>query len=174
MLKSFINVIFIAKRQLYINIFRSLVFFLFHLFLNDDVYVDLKKLDILLLSFKKNNYRMYQSKSRRMFDHSSSQWCALRIENIRIKQVQKFDFLAGVITDNEKYDTEIRRFVGIAKDAFKKPGKVLRRENFVRNNKKKRSELLCHQASSTTKRSRKITLNHFQMFNDFSLRRHYT
>lgn len=80
---------------------------------------------------------MYQSKSRRMFDHSSSQRCALRIENIRIKQVQKFDSLAGVITDNEKYDTEIRRFVGIAKDAFKKPGKVLRRENFVRNNKKR-------------------------------------
>lgn len=52
--------------------------------------------------------------------------------------MQKFDSLAGVITDNKKYDTEIRRFYGIAKDAFKKPGKVLRQENFVRNKQKKR------------------------------------
>lgn len=45
---------------------------------------------------------------------------------LRIKQSQKFYHLAIGVIDDRKYDTDIRKYIGTAKDAFHKLNKVLR------------------------------------------------
>lgn len=59
------------------------------------------------------------------------------------KQVQQFKYVASVITNDEKYDTEILRRIGIVQDAFQNQSKVLRDNRFSLETKKG-AELLSH------------------------------
>jgi len=52
--------------------------------------------------------------------------CKIRIGDILIKQVQKFNYLGSMITEDGKYDQEIRRRIGMAKAAFEKLGKIMK------------------------------------------------
>lgn len=49
----------------------------------------------------------------------------LRIGDVKIKQAQRFKYLCHVVTDDEKYDTEIQGQIGLAKDTFQKLYKLL-------------------------------------------------
>ena len=46
--------------------------------------------------------------------------CRLKIGEIEIKQVRKFNYLGRIITEDGKCDGKIRRRIGIAKEAFQK------------------------------------------------------
>lgn len=53
---------------------------------------------------------------------------------------KNFKYLGSVVTENRKYETEIQRSIGLAKEAFHKQGSEKR--EIVRNKEKSRS-LLC-------------------------------
>ena len=55
----------------------------------------------------------------------------------KIKQVQKFKYLGSVLTEDGKCDAEIKRRIGLAKDAFQKLSKVLRDRKVSRTTKKR-------------------------------------
>lgn len=65
----------------------------------------------------------------------------LQIGDTKIKKVQKFKHLGNVLTEDGKFNTEIRRRIGITKDAFQKINRVLRKRKTVRY-KGKYTELL--------------------------------
>ena len=44
--------------------------------------------------------------------------CALKIGDNTIKQVQKVNYLWSLLTENGKCDEEIKKRIGMAKDAF--------------------------------------------------------
>ena len=44
--------------------------------------------------------------------------CALNIGDNTIKQVQKFNYLGSLLTENGKCDEEIKKQIGMAKDDF--------------------------------------------------------
>jgi len=52
--------------------------------------------------------------------------CRLHIGNNTIKQVSKFNYLGSIIAENGKCEDEIKRRIGMAKDAFQKLRKVLK------------------------------------------------
>ena len=52
--------------------------------------------------------------------------CNLNIEGNNIKQVEKFNYLGRLITDDSKCDTLIRRRIGIAKETFHKMQSILK------------------------------------------------
>lgn len=49
----------------------------------------------------------------------------IRIGAVKIEQVQRFKFLANVLTEDGKSDTEIKKRICITKDVFQKLIKVL-------------------------------------------------
>lgn len=51
--------------------------------------------------------------------------CELQIVDTKIKQIQKYKYLGSGLTDDGKYDIEVRRHIGIAKNASQKLSKVL-------------------------------------------------
>ena len=51
---------------------------------------------------------------------------ALKIGDNTIKQVQKFNYLRSLLTENGKCDEEIKKRIGIAKDAFQKLQKIVK------------------------------------------------
>ena len=51
---------------------------------------------------------------------------ALKIGNNTIKQVQKLYFLGSLLTENGKYDEEIKKGFSMAKDAFQKLQKIVK------------------------------------------------
>ena len=63
--------------------------------------------------------------------------CDLRIGDAHIKQVQKFNYLGSVITSDGRYNTEIKKRIGMAKDTFQKLGKVLRNHKLAMETKKR-------------------------------------
>lgn len=67
----------------------------------------------------------------------------LQIGDIKIKQVQKFNYQGSVITEDGKYDTEIEKCIGMAKNAFQKLNKMLSNRNFIRNSNNS-TKLLCN------------------------------
>lgn len=61
----------------------------------------------------------------------------LRIADFGIKQIQKFTYFGSVITEDGKFDTEVRSQIGIAKHSIKMLNKSLRdRKNIIRNKDK--------------------------------------
>ena len=52
--------------------------------------------------------------------------CALKIGDNTIKQVQKFNYLGSLLTENGKCDEEIKMRIGMAKDAFQKLQKIVK------------------------------------------------
>ncbi|XP_069993113.1 uncharacterized protein [Penaeus vannamei] len=52
--------------------------------------------------------------------------CELKIEQEKIKKVQKFNYLGSMVSDDGRCDTEIRKRIGIAKDTFQKLGTVFK------------------------------------------------
>ena len=51
----------------------------------------------------------------------------MRVEEVTIKQVKKFNYLGIVITSDGKCGTEIKRRIGMAKDhCFQKIGKMFK------------------------------------------------
>ena len=44
--------------------------------------------------------------------------CALKIGDNTIKKVWKFNYLGSLLTENGKYDEEIKKRIGMAKDVF--------------------------------------------------------
>lgn len=63
--------------------------------------------------------------------------CELQIEDLRIKQVQRFNYQGSLITEDGKCDTETRRYIGKAKDTSQKLNKVLRYKKISLEMKKK-------------------------------------
>ena len=51
--------------------------------------------------------------------------CTLKIGDDTIKQVQKFNYLGSLLTENGKCDEEIKKRIGMAEDAFQKLQKVV-------------------------------------------------
>ena len=51
--------------------------------------------------------------------------CRLKIGEFEIKQVGKYNYLGSIITEDGTCDTEIRRRIGIAKEAFQKLSDIL-------------------------------------------------
>lgn len=49
--------------------------------------------------------------------------CDLHVGDTKIKQVRKFRYLGSVMPEDGKSDAEIRRHIGMAKDAFQKLGR---------------------------------------------------
>ena len=56
----------------------------------------------------------------------SDQLCRLKIEDTEIKQVKSFNYLGSLITDDGKCDSEIKRRIGMSKQAFQKLKRVLK------------------------------------------------
>ena len=52
--------------------------------------------------------------------------CELFLDEVKIKQVESFIYLGSVINGKAKCDEEIKRRIGMAKNAFQKLGKILR------------------------------------------------
>uniref|UniRef100_A0AAQ6A1U7 ribonuclease H n=1 Tax=Amphiprion ocellaris TaxID=80972 RepID=A0AAQ6A1U7_AMPOC len=52
--------------------------------------------------------------------------CNLNVEGNNIKQVEKFNYLGSLITDDGRCDAEIRRRIGIAKETFHKMQSILK------------------------------------------------
>ena len=52
--------------------------------------------------------------------------CALKIEDNTAKQVQKFNYLWSLLTENGKCDGEIKKRIVMAKDAFQKLQKIVK------------------------------------------------
>jgi len=52
--------------------------------------------------------------------------CEIIVENNLITQVKKFNYLGSVVTEDGRCDTEVRRRIGMAKDAFQKMKSILR------------------------------------------------
>ncbi|XP_042883267.1 uncharacterized protein LOC122260182 [Penaeus japonicus] len=52
--------------------------------------------------------------------------CMLHVGTYKIQQVEKFNYLGSLITDDGKCDREIKKRIGMAKDAFQKLGKILK------------------------------------------------
>ena len=52
--------------------------------------------------------------------------CNIFLDNIQIKQVNRFVYLGSLITSDGKCDEEIKRRIGMAKDAFNKMDKILK------------------------------------------------
>ena len=52
--------------------------------------------------------------------------CALKTGDNTIKQVQKFNYLGSLLTENGKCDEEIKKRIGRAKDAFQKLKKIVK------------------------------------------------
>lgn len=50
--------------------------------------------------------------------------CKLQHEDVKIKQEEKCSYLGSALTDGLNCDTEIRRYIGIMKDDFKKLSKI--------------------------------------------------
>ena len=44
----------------------------------------------------------------------------------KIQQFEQFNYLGSLITENGKYDSEIKKRIGMAKDAFQKLGKIFK------------------------------------------------
>lgn len=51
--------------------------------------------------------------------------CEIRFGDVRVKHGQTLNSMQNAIRENEKYDTEIRNFIGIANGAFKKLNQLL-------------------------------------------------
>ena len=60
-----------------------------------------------------------------------------RIRDVIIKQVAKFNYLGSTITENGKCEDEIKRRIGMAKDAFQKLQKILRNNKLSMVTRKK-------------------------------------
>ena len=56
----------------------------------------------------------------------------VEIEGKKQKKVRSFKYLSGKITNDEKYEIEIKSRITIAKDAFNK-GKKLLKKTIIRN-----------------------------------------
>ena len=52
--------------------------------------------------------------------------CALKAGDNTIKQVQKFNYLGSLLTEKGKCDEEIKKGIGMAKDAFQKLQKIVK------------------------------------------------
>lgn len=66
-----------------------------------------------------------------------------RIGDAEMKQIQEYQYLENVLTEDGKCHTEIRRFIGISKNALQKFNRVLRnRKKRVAKNNEKSNELL--------------------------------
>jgi hypothetical protein len=50
--------------------------------------------------------------------------CNIFLDNAQIKQVSRFVYLGSLITSDGKCDEEIKRRIGMAKDAFNKMNKI--------------------------------------------------
>ncbi len=50
----------------------------------------------------------------------------LHIGDVEIKQVEKFNYLGSMLTEDGKCDTEVRRRIGLAKEAYQKLDEILR------------------------------------------------
>ena len=58
--------------------------------------------------------------------HKLAKECKILIDDTPIKQVKKFNYLGSLITDDGKCDQEIRKRIGMAKDAFEKLGSIMK------------------------------------------------
>ncbi|MCH9665805.1 MAG: hypothetical protein K0U41_08180 [Gammaproteobacteria bacterium] len=85
-----------------------------------DKVVDESKKKGLTINSKKNKTEcMVVSKGE-------SPRCELKIGDITIQKIKKFNYLGSMITEDGRCDTEIRRRIGIAKDSFQKLNKILK------------------------------------------------
>ena len=73
---------------------------------------------------------------------SVSPKCNLDIDGIKIKQVEKFEYLGSLVTSDAKSDQEIKRRIGIAKTAFKGMSNVLTARDI--NNQTKLRIIKCY------------------------------
>ena len=58
--------------------------------------------------------------------HKLAKECKILIDDTPIKQVKKFNYLGSLITEDGKCDQEIRKRIGMAKDAFEKLGSIMK------------------------------------------------
>ena len=63
--------------------------------------------------------------------------CEVKVGDIDIEQVTKFNYLGSFLTEDGKCDMEIRRRIGIAKNTFMKLGKILRNGKISMHTKKR-------------------------------------
>ena len=63
--------------------------------------------------------------------------CQVKVGEIDIEQVTKFNYLGSFRTEDGKSDIEIRRCIGIAKNTLMKLGKILRNSKISMHTKKK-------------------------------------
>ena len=73
---------------------------------------------------------------------SLSPECKLDIDGIKIKQVEKCEYLESLVTSDAKSDQEIKRRIGIAKTAFKGMSNVLTARDI--NNQTKLRLIKCY------------------------------
>ena len=73
---------------------------------------------------------------------SVSPKCNLDIDGIKIKQVEKFEYLGSLVTSDAKSDQEIKRRIGIAKTAFKGMSNMLTARDI--NNQTKLRIIKCY------------------------------
>ena len=69
--------------------------------------------------------------------------CALKMGDNTIKQVQKLHYLGSLLTENGKCDEEIKKRIGMAKDAFQKLQKNCEKQQVIIRHKKMDIRLLC-------------------------------
>ena len=55
--------------------------------------------------------------------------CELQIGDVTIQKTKKFNYLGSLITEDGRCNAEIRRRIGIAKEAFQRLEKVLKDRN---------------------------------------------
>jgi len=55
--------------------------------------------------------------------------CNIFVEDIKIQQVDKFNYIGSLLTSDGKCDTEIKRRIGMAKDSFKKMDNIVLNRN---------------------------------------------
>jgi hypothetical protein len=58
-------------------------------------------------------------------EQNTTKLCRLSIGDTTIKQVQKFDYLGSIITEDGKFDKDIRRHIGMAKEPFEKLSNIM-------------------------------------------------
>ena len=68
--------------------------------------------------------------------------CNIHINNETIKQVDKFKYIGSTITSDGRNDAEIKIRIGMAKDAFQKMEKVIKKQEHNDRNKEQNPAVL--------------------------------
>ena len=83
-------------------------------------------LDKVVESSERKGLSINCKKTECISKQKTAKQCKILIGDIPIKQIQKFNYLGSMLTADGKCDLEIRRRIGMAKDAFQKLGSIMK------------------------------------------------